>query len=271
MPTTELHTTTEKILARLAELDEARDHAIKREDELIEERREIDAALKEGDLDEDEHQEKIARWGEIQRNELPLVRSAKGSLANQMQKQIKLIRNPKLIEDEPEIPRATLFDPLELGKLVREQAAKKADAGGDEDEDEPEPAYKGGGGGIGPDGRPMHENSPPPEAAKRGGRKPKAAPAPWHSIDVGDIDLPERAARALRTAELRTLGDVEMRDLGRLTTINGVTPADEHHIELVLGALREGRPLGAALDAAKADAAPKNGQKPKGAKPKQAG
>lgn len=135
---------------RICELDEARDVAIKREHELIEERKSIDAELRENGEDHDA----IARWGEIQRDELPAVRAAKNYIANQMQRQIKLAKTPDLLEDADGAEDSPLlFKPIELGKYAAEQkkaAAKRAEAADAEDGEDGEDEDADGENGLRP-------------------------------------------------------------------------------------------------------------------------
>lgn len=223
-----------EILQRLADLDDARDKAIATEQQLITERE----ALRDVDKDDPEYLEKIARWGEIQRDELPACRAAKNDLANQIQRELKKLRGCEVQEDLPFGGAPDIKDTIAYGRhLLATKAGHRAqDEGGDE---------------VEPDDRDQTtiEDHLPPESAARGGRKPAGDPE-WFGTDVREIGLPDAQATALWLADFRTLGDVVREGLKAAQTAGGVTPYAASYLEAVIKDLHAGAPLKEAVQRA---------------------
>jgi hypothetical protein len=162
----------------------------------------------------------------------------------------------KTIEDGDQlelIPGLSLDDdpPESEGKSGASKSRRRKPSEEHEDEDDDRPV-----------GEPAPRSSPRPGPDLKLARP---APEPWHDIDVGNIGLPDRVAASLRNAELPSLGAVVHRGNYRLTTVGGVSPKDESHIEQVIDALREGKTREEAVEAAESagGSAPKGGKRKK--------
>lgn len=210
---------------RLRKLRAKRVQAKKELDERVKERKSLEEQLNDlGKADSPEKRELATEYWETIRA-IDLCRADIQSLAEKIDKtiedgdQLELI--PGAYDDDLDDPPADDRPRPKAGG--RGKAAKAADQA-DPDDDRP----------VGePDAKPSPRPGPDLKLAR-------PSPEPWHDIDVGNIGLPDRVAAALRNAEMPSLGAVDARDF-RLTTVDGVSPRYELHIETVVAALKDGK------------------------------